>query len=162
MRNLFLHLARRHALFLSLIALLLGGFECLLCAIVGTVDLSGGLQELMKSMPPFLRAVISNQFAANLTTAGFLAFGWNHPIMHALATATIALAAAAIAGEIENGMIEFLLSQPISRCQYLAGKMLFDLFSLVATARAEFWERPSARNASPCRRLPRPRCRKSA
>ncbi|MCG3157435.1 MAG: hypothetical protein DKINENOH_04067 [bacterium] len=133
MRNLFFHLARRHALFLSLIALLLGGFEYLLCAILGMVDLSSGLQELMKSMPPFLQSVISNQFAANLTTAGFLAFGWNHPIVHALATAAaIALAAAAIAGEIENGMIEFLLSQPISRRQYLAGQILFALFSLAA------------------------------
>lgn len=135
MRNLFVHLARRHALFLSLMASLRGGFEYLQCAILDTVDFSRGLQQLIKSMPPHLQSQSSNQFAANLTPAWFCAFGWNHPILHALATAAaMTPAAAAIAGEIENGMIELLLSRSISWRQYLAGQIIFALPSLAATS----------------------------
>jgi ABC-2 type transport system permease protein len=64
--------------------------------------------------------------ALTLTSRGILVFVWNHPIIHALfAAVMIALASRAIAGEIEGGTMELLLSQPLSRAVYLAAQIAF-------------------------------------
>lgn len=131
MRNLLKRLTARHAFFLSVTIVLFGGFQFLICAIVSTVDVGGAIQELMKSIPPFMRSTVGEEFFAGFTTPGILAFGWDHPIAQALGTAVaIVLGTRAIAGEIESGVMELVLSQPISRARYLAGQVFFALISL--------------------------------
>lgn len=131
MLNLFQRLARRHAFYLLMSMVLLGGFEYLMCAIVASVNISGAFQELMKSVPPFMRTMVGEQFFAGLTTAGILAFGWNHPLAQALGTAVaIVLATRAIAGEIEGGVMELVLSQPLSRASYLVTHISFAIVSI--------------------------------
>jgi len=62
-----------------------------------------------------------------------LAFGWNHPVAHALLSAVaITLAARAIAGEVENGAIELVMAQPVSRARYFAAHLLFGIGALAA------------------------------
>jgi ABC-type transport system involved in multi-copper enzyme maturation permease subunit len=131
MFNLLRRLAARHAFFLLFSLALLGGFQYFICAAVSSVNVSGVLEELMKSLPPFMRSLVGDQFFAGLTTRGILAFGWNHPIALALGTAIgIVLAARAIAGEIESGVLELLLSQPLSRMSYFLAHTTFAIFSL--------------------------------
>lgn len=131
MSNLLRHLASRHNLFLIICILLFGGFEFLICAIVVNIDLGGAINQLMKSFPPALQSMLSEQFFAGFTTRGLLAFGWNHPIAHTVGLAlAIVLATRAIAGEIENGMIEVLLTQPLSRSAYLATHSFFAFICL--------------------------------
>jgi len=135
MGNLFGHLMRRHAIFLSVSAFLLFGFEFLMCGIVSTVDLSGALQELLKSVPPFMRSIIEEQFLGGLGPKGILALGWNHPIALALGAAiSIVLASRSVAGEIEIGVMELTLSQPLSRGRYIGAQILFALSALAAVS----------------------------
>jgi ABC-type transport system involved in multi-copper enzyme maturation permease subunit len=60
-----------------------------------------------------------------------LAFGWDHPIAQALGTApAIVLGMRAISGEIEGGVMELVMSQPLSRRQYVVAQVAFAVFSL--------------------------------
>ncbi|MGA9365640.1 MAG: ABC transporter permease [Bacteroidota bacterium] len=131
MRNLLRRLTARHAFFLSITIALLGGFQFLICAIISTVDVGGAIQELMKSIPLFMRSTVTEEFFAGFSTRGILAFGWDHPIAQALGTAiAIVLGTRAIAGEIESGVMELVVSQPLSRRSYLAGQILFAVLAL--------------------------------
>jgi len=133
--NLIGHLIRRHTGFLAISAFLLFGFEFLMCAIVSTVDLGGALQELLKSVPPSMQSIIEEQFLGGLGPKSILAFGWSHPISLALGTAVaIVLASRAVAGEIETGVMELTLSQPISRGRYIGAQILFALSALAAVS----------------------------
>lgn len=132
MLNLFVQLARRHGLFVAVCTLLLAGFELMICALVATVDITGVLEQLMKSAPPFMQSMLGKEFFGALTTRGMVAFGWNHPIALAPGAAiAIVLAARAIAGEIENGAMELVLSQPLPRRAYLVTHWAFAVASLL-------------------------------
>lgn len=133
MRNLLRYLAARHGAFLLAIGLLFAGFQFLICAAVSSIDVSGALATLLRSLPPFFQSVIATQFLGGFSAGGLLAFGWNHPVAHALgAAAAIALAAYAVAGESEAGAMELLLSQPLSRTRWLAAQVGFALAALAA------------------------------
>jgi ABC-type transport system involved in multi-copper enzyme maturation permease subunit len=132
MLNILKQLISRHWLFVMISGFLLAGFEYLLCAMVSTVDIAGAFAELTKTFPLFLRTLIEQQFFGVMSNAGILAFGWNHPITLALGTAVpIILAAHSVAGEIENGAMELVVSQPVSRFAYLFGHVLFAIISMV-------------------------------
>ncbi len=134
MRNLFSWLAARNRGFLTACALLLGSFQFILCAIVSSMNIESTLAQVLTFAPPLFRAMIEQSVLGG-STAGVLAFGWNHPITHALMTAVaITLAARAIAGEIENGAIELVLAQPLSREAYLACHVIFGLISITIVA----------------------------
>lgn len=131
MLNLLDRLIRRHLLFLAAASLLFGGFEFMLCALVATFNIPAILTEVMKSLPPAAQAFISEQVLAGMTTRGLLAFGWNHPVTLALGAAVaIVPASRAIAGEIESGAMELLLSQPLARWEYVSAQIAFALLAL--------------------------------
>lgn len=133
MLNLLRGLASRHALFIALCLLFLSALEFLICGVVATVDVSGVLKEVSKSIPSFLQSLLSEQVLAGMTTRGLLAFGWNHPLALALGAAVaITLASRGVAGEIENGMMELLMSQSMSRRNYLLTHVLFAACALAA------------------------------
>lgn len=137
MRNLLRRLAARNAFTLVLCAGVLAGFEYLICAFVGTINVSGAVTELVKTLPPFLQSVFGDQLAAALSAPGILAFGWDHPVAHAVGAAlAIGLATRAVAGELENGTLELVLSQPLSRGAYLAGQVGYALAALAAVTLA--------------------------
>jgi beta-exotoxin I transport system permease protein len=125
------HLLRRQGPFLAVNAFLLGLFQFLICTAVSATEIGAALETLFQSLPPLVHAAIATQFPAGLSESGLLAFGWNHPIAHALGLAvSIVLAARAVAGEIETGSLELLLSQPMSRAGYLGTHVLFGLLAL--------------------------------
>ena len=131
--NLLRRLFKRHWVFLAVIGLLLSGLQILICAIVSSVNIEGAMREISQSLPPFMQAFLSEEFALGLTSRGLIVFAWNHPVVHAmLAAVMILLASRAIAAEIENGTLELLLTQPISRPVYLATQISFALLVLLA------------------------------
>lgn len=137
MRSLLRLLGARHAPFLAMSALLLGAFQFLICAAVASADVGGAIQTLMQSLPPLVQSVVATQVFGGLTVKGLLAFGWSHPIAHALGTAVaIVLAMRAIAGESETGAIELLLTQPLSRSGYFAAQVGFALVALAVVTAA--------------------------
>lgn len=130
MGSLLRLLLARNRVLLAVSAVVFGGFEVLICAIVTTLDLGTVLQNVMRSAPPFFSSLIGEQFGG-LTLRGILAFGWNHPVALALGTGVaIALGSRAVAGEIDQGAMELLLTQPLSRMRYYAAHALFGALAL--------------------------------
>ena len=132
MANIIRRQLERNWTFLVAVMLVLGAFEFLLCAVVASVDVKGAFGEITRFAPPVFRAMIEQNMPEG-SAAGLLAFGWNHPVAHALLTAVaITLGARAIAGEVENGAIELVLAQPVSRGEYFAAHALFGAGALMA------------------------------
>jgi len=130
MLNIIRRLALQHRSFLLACGLLLFVFQVVVAAIIASLDLSRTLEGFLMFAPPAIRAIIEQTMPGG-STAGVLAFTWNHPVTHALITAiAITFGARAIAGEIENGAIELILAQPLSRVNYLAAHVLFALMSM--------------------------------
>lgn len=129
--NLLRRLLARHAGFVLACGFILGFFQFLICAAVSSINVSEVLKTVLASLPPMLQSFLATQFFGGFTTRGLLAFGWNHPIAHAAGAAVaILLAARAIAGEIESGLLEMHLAQPLSRRAYLATWVVFSLGAL--------------------------------
>jgi len=130
MLNIVRRQLERNWIFLLVVMLVLGGFEFLICAMVASVDVEGAFGQMTRFAPPFVRAMIEQNLMGG-TPAGVLAFGWNHPVVHALLSAVaITLGARAIAGEVENGAIELTLAQPVSRARYFTAHLLFGASAL--------------------------------
>jgi ABC-2 type transport system permease protein len=118
--------------FLAAVSLVLAGFEMVLCAVVGSVDTTSAFSQLSQFAPPAFREMLEQNLSGG-SPAAVLAFGWNHPVAHALLSAVaITLAARAIAGEVENGAIELVMAQPVSRARYFAAHLLFGTGALAA------------------------------
>lgn len=135
--SLLRRFARRHAVFVLACAGLLGLFQLLLCAAVGSFDVSGALHSVLDSLPPMLQAFLSTRLFGGMTPHGLLAFGWNHPITHAAGTAVaIVLGTRAIAGEAEAGLMELHLAQPLARGTWLGSYVVFGAFALALVTTA--------------------------
>jgi hypothetical protein len=132
MRNLLRLLLTRHAVYVLVSGLLLGGFQWLICAVVASTDVTGALGTLVQSLPPMVQSMVSEQFFGGFSKTSLLAFGWAHPVAQAVGAAlAIVLATQAVAGESEAGTIELTLGQPIARQTYLAAHVVFTLAALV-------------------------------
>jgi len=130
--NLLRRLSKRHGIFLVVIGLLLFGFQILICAIVANTNIEGAMQELSRSMPPFIQNFLTEELSLGIGSRGLIVFAWNHPVVHAmLAAVMMTLASRAIAGEIEDGTMELILTQPLSRPVFLATQIIFTFFVLV-------------------------------
>ncbi len=136
MLNIIRRLVVRHRIFLFACAGLLCSFQILTSAIIASIDLPATLEQFLIFAPPAIRAMIEQSMLGG-SNAGILAFVWNHPVTHTLVTAVaITLGARPVAGEIENGAIEFVLAQPVSRVQYLTSHLIFAAVAMLAVASA--------------------------
>lgn len=67
-----------------------------------------------------------------LQPSGWVATGLTHPIMLALLTASaLAIASGAVAGEVERGSIDLVLTRPVERTSFLAAKAAAAVVSIV-------------------------------
>lgn len=136
MKNLLGRLARRYGVFLGVATAVMAGFEFVLCAVVSTINVPALLAEITKSLPPLMKDLIA-QYIGGFGPADLLAFGWNHPVALAIGGAVaVVLASRAVAGEIEAGTLELVLSQPISRSRYFAAQAVFGLTALAVLSLA--------------------------
>lgn len=136
MFNLIRRLIWRNRVFLLACSLVLGLFQFLLPALVVEINLESALEQILTFAPPIMRVLIEQSLLGG-SIQGLLAFGWDHPITHAImAAVAIALASRAVAGEVENGAIELVLAQPISRAAYLGSHLIFGIAALTLVAAA--------------------------
>jgi ABC-2 type transport system permease protein len=115
----------------------LATFQLIIPAVMSTFDMQDVLGNVLSMLPPGIGAALGEQVFGGLSSVGLLGFGWNHPIMHAAGTAVaVVLGARAVAGEIENGTLELVLAQPLSRTAYLGSQVAFAVSALVALSAA--------------------------
>ncbi len=136
MKNLWKRLLGRRWTFLAVSTAVFAGFEFLICAVVAGIDLPALFAEVSKNFPPAMKGLIE-QYIGGFGPADLLAFAWNHPVVLAAGGAVaIVLASQAVAGGIEEGTLELVLGQPISRGRYFAAHAAFAGAALAAMSLA--------------------------
>jgi ABC-2 type transport system permease protein len=131
MLNVMRRLAWRYAVLVALTALVLGAFQFIVAAVTASLDMNALIGGVLALLPPGLGSALAQQVFGGLDAHGLLAFGWNHPIVHAAGgAAAVVFGAHAIAGEIENGTLELVLAQPLARGTYLGANLLFAIATL--------------------------------
>ncbi len=112
-KNLF----RSHWVLLVFAFCFVGIFQVLIISLVVEADLLGMIEQIYQRMPPQMQLMFGEQFLTQLSAEGAIAFGYNYPLVLAVAIlVAILLPARHIAGEIETGTLELLLTFPIQRC----------------------------------------------
>ncbi len=103
--------------------------QFLIIFLITSVDTAPIFDAIAKQLPARLRILFNEQFMNRLSVKGAAAFGFNHPLVIALfgIIATV-IPARHIAGEVESGTLELLLSYPVRR-----RTLLFSLWSSTAT-----------------------------
>lgn len=95
--------------------------------IADSIGGGAGLEELLETLPPALRAFTQTQpeFLAASGLAGFLSVSFTHPVYLAIASvALVGFAARGLAGEMERGTIQLALARPISRIRVYLSRVI--------------------------------------
>ncbi|UCE01306.1 MAG: ABC transporter permease subunit [Candidatus Latescibacterota bacterium] len=114
--NYITNIVRQHRLFLLFTFIFVGLFQVLILTFVVGADLLGFVEQFLRQLPSRMQVLFGEQFMAQLSINGAVAFGYNHPLVVAmLIIVAILLPARHIAGEIEAGSLELLFAMPIKR-----------------------------------------------
>ncbi|MDZ7265310.1 MAG: ABC transporter permease [candidate division KSB1 bacterium] len=123
---------REHVKFLIMAFLMLGTLEFLIFMLVVEADFLNMAQIFIQKFPPIVQQYFNDQWLAQFSISGAVAFGYNHPfVLIFLAIIAIMLPARHIASEIEGGTLELLFSLPVKRLKIAFSLWLFSLFALL-------------------------------
>ena len=80
------------------------------------MDLPAFLQAVMRQLPLPAQQLFGEEYLAQFSASGAVAFGYNHPfVLVMLSLAAILVPSRHVAGEIEDGALELLLALPVRR-----------------------------------------------
>lgn len=130
--NYFFKTLREHLSFLIFAFILVGIFQLLMITLVVETDMLNIAKIFFSRFPPQIQQFLGEELLAQFSINGAVAFGYNHPIVLIfLAVIAITLPARHIAGEIEGGSLELLLSLPIKRFRLAFSLWVLSVFSLL-------------------------------
>lgn len=120
-RALILRNLRHHARLLLAVLPALALMELLIVWLGAQIDMGPGLLNLFEMMvPPAIRSFLNTRMFA---FPGFVAFGFQHPVVLSGAIAFIVTVATVPAAERESGLLDLILARPLVRGHYLAGAL---------------------------------------
>jgi len=91
-------------------------FQFLIIWLMSSINYVPIMEAILNQLPPQMKIIFNQEFMNRLSIDGAAAFGFNHPIvLTVLGIVAIILPTRHIAGEIETGTLELLLSYPVSR-----------------------------------------------
>lgn len=94
---------------------LLFAFQILLVFIAGSIQSTGGFDQLASLMPPFVRAILGPAMGSVMSFAGIVCLGYFHlAIFIALLVLVIALSTLP-AADVESGFADLILARPLAR-----------------------------------------------
>lgn len=110
------HIIREHRVLILFAFFFVGLFQVLIIALVVGADLLGMIEQFFRQMPPQVQFLIGEQFLAQFSINGAVAFGYTHPLVIVMMSlVAILLPTRHIAGEIEAGTLELLFALPVRR-----------------------------------------------
>jgi ABC-type transport system involved in multi-copper enzyme maturation permease subunit len=116
----FIYLWRTHRGLLIFGFTFLAFIQFLIITIMSSVDYVPVIEAIINQLPPRLQMLFNQEFISRLSINGAVAFGFNHPlVLSILSIIAIIIPSRHIAGEIEAGTLELLLSSPIKRFNFL-------------------------------------------
>jgi ABC-type transport system involved in multi-copper enzyme maturation permease subunit len=124
-------LKRMRSLVLTM-GLLLGAFQIVLVMVAGSIQRSGGFEQLSAMLPPFAREMMGPSMAGFMSFGGIVCLGYFHLIvMGSLVGLAIAIATVP-AAEVETGFIDLILSRPLARHWIITRSMIAVILAVVA------------------------------
>lgn len=121
---------KSHRSFLLFSMVFVSLFQFLILRLVTTVDTST-LVLVLDQIPENIRNLLGEDFVSMLTVKGAVALGMNHPlVLVILSIAAIIIPSRHIAGEIETGTLELILSFPVKRVRLLLNLYISAIFFL--------------------------------
>ena len=95
-------------------------FQFLIIWLIAEVDFESVMSLMLEQLPARYRILFNQEFLSKFTVKGAVALGLNHPlVLSMLGLAAIVIPARHVAGEIESGTLELLLSCPVKRSRLL-------------------------------------------
>lgn len=109
-----------HVRLLTALAAGVAALETLLVVVAARVEAGPGLGRLLEQfVPSAVRNAMLSQFGL-ISFAGAVSFGFQHPVVLVGTLAFIVVAGTIPAAERESGLLDLILSRPVSRATYLA------------------------------------------
>ena len=122
---------RDHLGLLIFALLVVGLMQLLIFTLVSQLEIVSILQVFVAQLPAAVRETLGEELLAQTSITGVVAFGYNHPLVLALMSIlAIVLPARHIAGEIETGVMESILSLPVKRISIVLSLWLFSALAL--------------------------------
>jgi len=116
----FYFLWKSHRSFLLFSLIIISLFQFLILRLVTSIDYSSIIMNLLEQLPEIVQAMFGEDFISMLTVEGAAAFGLNHPlVLVILSIGAITIPSRHIAGEVETGTLELILSFPVKRIKLL-------------------------------------------
>jgi ABC-2 type transport system permease protein len=95
--------------------LLLAAFQLILIFVAGSIQSSGGFDQLSALLPPFARELLGPSVVAFMSFSGIVCLGYFHlAIMGALIALAVTLATVPTS-EVESGYMDLILARPLAR-----------------------------------------------
>lgn len=124
---------RQHARLLGVLSLGLVLFEWALVWVAARMNIGPGLRQLLQTfLPPDVVEIIFGQFGF-ASFGGAVSFGYQHPLALIAGIAMVVVAATLPALERETGLLDLVLSRPLSRSRYLASAALVTVLACLMT-----------------------------
>lgn len=99
---------------------LISFLQFLIIWLMSSLDYAPIFEAILNQLPPQLKMLFNQEFMNRLSIKGAAAFGFNHPlVLTLLGIVSIIIPARHIAGEIEFGTLELLLSYPLKRSKLI-------------------------------------------
>ena len=129
--NYLTNLAREHRGLLIFSFLFVALFQLLILTLITEADFMSIIEQVYARIPPQMQILFGDQFISQFSLNGIVGFGFNHPlILITIIMVAIILPARHLAGEVEEGTLELLLSMPVSRFTIAFSLWLFTAIAL--------------------------------
>ncbi|MCP4753351.1 MAG: ABC transporter permease subunit [Proteobacteria bacterium] len=111
---------RSHRSFLLFSMIFISLFQFLILKLVTTIDYSLMIPQMLEQLPENVKAMVGDDFLSMASVEGAAALGLNHPlVLVVLSLGAIMIPSRHIAGEVESGTLELVLSFPVKRVKLL-------------------------------------------
>jgi ABC-2 type transport system permease protein len=112
---LFLYSLKRVRTLALVTGLLLAAWQLVLIFVAGSIQSSGGFDQLSALLPPFARQLLGPAVATFMSFSGIVCLGYFElAVMGALIAVAVTLATTP-ASEVETGFIDLILARPLAR-----------------------------------------------
>jgi ABC-2 type transport system permease protein len=97
------------------VAALLVGFQLLVVVVASEQEDAQSFELMMRLAPSFLQRQLGPAMPLLMSFQGFVTFGYFHPVVVLTVALVAALIASELAGDVEAGYVDLLLSRPMAR-----------------------------------------------
>ena len=130
----FTFIWKSHRNFLLFSMIVISFLQFLILKLVTTFDYAAMIPQMLEQLPEDMQSMLGEGVLSMLTVKGAAAFGLNHPlVLVILSLSAIMIPSRHIAGEIETGTLELVLSFPVTRIKLLLNLYMSAVFFLFLT-----------------------------